>query len=1164
MKRNHLSATLALSIMAGAILQFQACLAGVGEFRSLANNRTAVRTSLGLRYARPLAADKIEVGIGMSVTNSAENPLSYRIISEEDPNYAYDKFVTPVKAEVKKELDCEAVNGAPFQKFERLIVALQIPFPMKDGARYHVIGQGVGGGMVTGTHTAQSFAFKTGQVPQAPDNSVDLAVLGLRQIMPVGNGVIKLEFGPNFNPKEASKPENYNTMINGKSVKIINLGRITKVDSYIPVGWPFAVIPMHEVFLQLSEKFNSGDRISVEISEKLCNSANSATVTFNDAKTFSDSIKVNQIGYLTDSPVKIAYLGRWMGSFPEIKAGAGEASGADDGKIGERNFWNNLQNVKSQGEELAEGGDKKSGGGSGKGAGEAAAPADQVPKMGPALAFENAPAFHIISEKGGAPVFSSNSKLIHRSGMLDEGVHSVDHSGENVYLLDFTAFKVPGRYFISVPGVGCSLPFDIGDDAYVKAFNIQSYGVFAQRCGIELKPPYSNWHRIACHNKGLILTSQNSTEKHDIGEALPEKTIYEKTSDIADPASDALEKDPALVARYLFNGDFKDSSGKGFDLTPISEKARFSDNDTKMFNAGKCYGPTSDGGNNGAKGEINIDISNGLTVSFWMKKENRQKYEGFFSLGEKSANRFVLGSSWGVPILMAGKGNAALPAAKISRPANGTWMHITATLDPAGKVPRKLSLYENGFAMSTEPVGEMDKSISGPLTVAALNGDESGNAFFSDFRIYSRTLDNKEIRALATPHPAERPVVIQAYGGHHDAGDYNPRSHYEIAQKLMDAYEMAPQKFFDGQLNIPEKNNGLPDILDEAFWALRLWIDLQDKDGGVRNGTESNGDPNFIQTVELDTKKDYAYAKDAKGAFIFAGMMAQASRLWRANGKTAEADSFLEKAVKAYGWGVKNPLKSADAGFYGFHIAPPKAYAAAQLLHTTKDPKYNKDFLEICIWAKKPDADLEVYRIYDMQDPAWAYASCPAELADPAIQGAIKKAIIRRADEFIKYCSTMSYAFIRHPWAPINWGTGAYENNLNPIIQAYKLTGDKKYLYWIIRTCDNTLGANPLCRSYIVGAGLRAVVAPLHSSRFGVSGEVVEGQQVEGPVQSGEGYKIKETAYPEIKENLASLYTFVDCNFAISMNEGVSATQAQSMAVFGLLLPDRPENNGKK
>ena len=1128
------------------------CLSGQGygdtavdAFRALTDNRVAVRTALGVRYARPLSPDQVELAMGMSVTRVVENPLAFRVISETDPDYAYDKYVKPVKAECKKVLECEGPEGSPFLKFEKVTVTLQLPVPMKEGMQYTVVAQGAGGDIATGAHTAGSFLYQANVISTVSSNTVDLAVLGLRQLMPVGNGVIKLEFGPDFSAQAASKPANYKVTLNDRPVQVVNLGRISRIDTYLPVGWPFVAIPMHEVFLRLSEPFRDGDVISVEVAPSLTTAANSARLVFRNSRTFSDAIKVNQIGYLADSPVKIAYLGRWMGSFPELKAGA---AGSDDGRRAEQEFWSNLKDLKSQAEEFAAGQkDEK--------AGKPLAPATTGPVMGPALAFDAEPAFALIAEGGTGVVFSGKSKLIHISGTLNEGVLGYDHSGENVYVMDFTGFKTPGRYVITVPGVGCSLPFAIGEDVFVKAFQVQAYGVFAQRCGIELKPPFSNWHRIACHNKGLTLTSQMKTEPHDIG-ALPTKVLCEKIGAKPDAATATLAADPALAARYEFEGNFSDSSGHGVDLAPASGKPHFASSDPRMFTAGQCFGPTGDGEKNGALGTINLNISQGATFSFWFKKNNANKFGGFFNLGAAPDSRISLMGGWGVPILQIGKGNGRMPTLKMDRLGDNTWRHVTATLDPAGKNPRLMSLYLNGVQVGCEAVAALDEVISGSLQIGCLEGEEAGGAFLDDFRIYRRLLSSDEIKTLATPQPAERPVVIQAYGGHHDAGDYNPRAHYEVAQKLMNVYEMAPRKFYDGQLNIPEKGNGLPDILDEAYWALRLWIDLQDKDGGVRNGTESDGDPNFIQTVELDPRKDFAYAKDAEGSFLFAGMMAQASRLWLANGKTAEAAQFLEKARKAYDWAVANPLKVKDSAFFGFRVAPVRAYAAAQLLHTTREPRFNKDFLDFCVWSQKPDADLEVHKHYDMQDAAWAYVMCPDSLVDVKIQAAIKAAVIRKADGFMQQCSTMAYAFIRHPWAPINWGTGAYQNFLTQVAQAYTLTGDRKYLYWMVRTFDNTLGANPLCRSYIVGAGERTVRAPLHNSRYSSSGEVVEGMQVQGPVQSGEGYRIKETAYPKIRDEFACLYTFVDNHFAISMNEGVVTTEAQTLAMLGLMLPD--------
>ena len=852
----------------------------VKDFQNLPDNRVAVRTSLGVRNAVPLGSSQVRLVIGMSSTPAAADPLAYRVISYQDPNYAYEKFVTPTKAEVKTEVEAEAPAGCEVKKFEKKVVTLDLPAPMLKGVEYHIVAQGAKEQMVTGGHTAASFVFDPGKPQVLPDSSVDLAALGLRKLESVGNGMIMLEFGPDFSTSACGSLADYAITINGAAVQPVNYGRQTKVDTYLPVGHPFQAISMHSVFLQLPQPLKDGDKVDVEVSKNMTTAGRKASMQFSEKSAFSNSIKVNQIGYLADSPVKIAYLGRWMGSFPEMK---GAAQGSE-------------------------------------------------PAAGPALTFASEPEFKVRSDKDGKVVLTGKSRLAHVSGNLDEGVYKVDHSGENVYVLDFTGLKEPGKYYITVDGVGRSLPFEVENDVYKKAFDVQAYGVFSQRCGIELKPPYSEWRRIACHNKGLNLTMKLRSE-----------------------------------------GEFAD------------------------------------------------------------------------------AKRVVM------------------------------------------------------------------------------RADKPGE-----------------------------PAVIPASGGHHDAGDYNPRSHLDVAQKLMDVYEMAPQKFFDGQLNMPEKANGIPDILDEAYWALKLWLDLQDKDGGVYDGTESAKDPNFIQTVELDPCGDYAFPKDAAGSYNFAGAFAKASRIWKSIGKAKEANDFLSRAKRAYDWAASNPDNLKDEGQRGLLYLGPKAYAAAELLCTTGEAKYNKDFLDVCAIAKNPGAAIEEYTKYDQKLACWAYARCKPEYVDAAVQENVKKAIIRTADYFIAQCSKMGYGFIRNPWSPINWGTGAYENHLPPVLWSYQLTGDKKYLSWIVRTCDNTLGANPMNLSYIVGAGTRTVRAPLHNSRYGHSGEAVNGTQVEGPLQKGEGYRVLETAYPKIRDNFANLYTFVDTHFAIGMDEGVVASQAQTMAAFGFLLPDQP------
>ena len=64
---------------------------------------------------------------------------------------------------------------------------------------------------------------------------------------------------------------------------------------------------------------------------------------------------------------------------------------------------------------------------------------------------------------------------------------------------------------------------------------------------------------------------------------------------------------------------------------------------------------------------------------------------------------------------------------------------------------------------------------------------------------------------------------------------------------------------------------------------------------------------------------------------------------------------------------------------------------------------------------------------------------------------------------------------------------------------------------------------------------------------------------MQGPDVKGREYRFSETLYPKLG-NAAYLYAFVDAIFAIGMDEGTVNHQAETLAAFGLLLPDaKPE-----
>lgn len=892
----------------------------------LADLKPLALQAYGLRRAGATSPTTVQVVIGPSITGAAGKAEAYRIIGEGDPAYAYRDFARPLKATILNERKnaefavpegFSAPKAADIRSLTRTVVELTLPAPLKEGVTYHVVAIGVGSEMVTAAKTAATFTYRAA-APYRDDPAHDAlgaTMTGLRRVTSVGNGVVLLEFGAGYSVPGGNKLAHYAITVNGRPAAIRALGRRSKIDVYVPVGWPFKGLLQHEVFLDIGAPLKNGDVVRVEAAPAVVCGATAATLVFDDRESFSSAIKVNQVGYVPDG-LKLARVGRWLGSFPDPAAElADPAAGAPaEGAAGM-----SAASLFAKGPSI----DAAATGGAD---GHTAFYGSLAPW---ALRFDAPPAFEIRRADTHEAVYSGTATLKATGDAVDGWVN---HSAENVFDLDFTAFKTPGRYYIAIAGVGRSFAFGIGDDAYKTAFETQAYGVFAQRCGQELAPPHSDWDRIACHVAGVV---------------------------------------------------------------PTTEKRH-------------------------------------LTQEFGKFVENRI------------------------------------------------------------------------------------------------------------------------------------PVVLPASGGHHDAGDYNPRSHIDVAQTLLTAYELFPKKFFDGQLNIPEKANGIPDIVDEALWALRLWDGLYDPEtGAVYNGTESQGDPNFIQTVELDDKGDYAWAPDAQGALNYAGTLAQTARILAASGKTEQAAASLARAEKAYAWGKANKPGVTDVRAFGRFYVAPLAFAAAQLFHATGKPGYHEDFLANTPWRANPQAEMIASDgAYDLSLAACAYALMPDARADAAVKRAALASIRREADMYIDGSSKMAYKFVRHPYAPITWGTGAYPGFCMPVLQLSALAetpADRaRYREWLIRSADNTLGGNPMNLSWVVGLGSQTIRAPLHNSRYSKFGMPVRGMQSEGPNQRGEGYNYGETVYPKHSDSFAVMHAFIDSSFAIAMDEGVVPLQAKSMALFGALLPDRP------
>jgi endoglucanase len=110
------------------------------------------------------------------------------------------------------------------------------------------------------------------------------------------------------------------------------------------------------------------------------------------------------------------------------------------------------------------------------------------------LGYKEGLGFDVVERATGKVAFSGKTTLAKAKDKAE------DASGRNynltdVYELDFSALEQPGEYVVVVEGIGCSYPFRIHDQAWRGAFVTSARGLYHQRSGIELGPPFTTFKR---------------------------------------------------------------------------------------------------------------------------------------------------------------------------------------------------------------------------------------------------------------------------------------------------------------------------------------------------------------------------------------------------------------------------------------------------------------------------------------------------------------------------------------------------------------------------------------------------------------------------------------------------------------------------------------------
>jgi endoglucanase len=94
-----------------------------------------------------------------------------------------------------------------------------------------------------------------------------------------------------------------------------------------------------------------------------------------------------------------------------------------------------------------------------------------------------------------------------------------DKNDEN-YLFDLSFVVDTGLFYVSLPGVGRSPVFGIGNRYAYHLYHVHMKGLFHQRCGMALQTPYTQWERERCHHNMYIMDENPSKDKIQVPDSL--------------------------------------------------------------------------------------------------------------------------------------------------------------------------------------------------------------------------------------------------------------------------------------------------------------------------------------------------------------------------------------------------------------------------------------------------------------------------------------------------------------------------------------------------------------------------------------------------------------------------------------------------------------------
>jgi endoglucanase len=359
-------------------------------------------------------------------------------------------------------------------------------------------------------------------------------------------------------------------------------------------------------------------------------------------------------------------------------------------------------------------------------------------------------------------------------------------------------------------------------------------------------------------------------------------------------------------------------------------------------------------------------------------------------------------------------------------------------------------------------------------------------------------------KSVACAPEAPCPYRLDVSGGWYDAGDHGKyvvdsgfavwmlQNQYETLSR----FGATARDFADGTMNIPERKNKRPDLLDEARFNLEFMLRMQVPAGqplaGMAHLKVHDNRWTAIPTLpDQDSTPRYLRPPTTAATLNLAGAAAQAARIWRPI-DPAFAARCLTAAETAFAAALANPhlmseRETPGGGTYADGGLDDERYwAAAELYITTGKAPYKAE-MDRSRFASSGGTDAAA--LTELQLMNWDHVAglgmlslLVAPSALPAGEvAALRRRVSAAAARLRGFIDRRGYRMPLSSDQVYVWGSniGVMDAGIVLAMDHY-LTHDPLSARGALDCLDYLLGRNPLAQSYVSGYGARAMRNPHH------------------------------------------------------------------------------------